>query len=125
MSSPLAAITEKEASVASDQNAVRSVPGYKTGRRRAGHAGGPPLAPSPRLADAHSTDTEVALIPITDREGRPTRQRGRMRPLVSLSRGAALPRYVLSIVLLPGLLLSRDVRDQVGRSAGTRHGKKG
>lgn len=42
------------------------------------------------LADA-GTDTEVALIPITDREG-PTREEG--APLIHCL-GAALPRYVL------------------------------
>lgn len=71
--------------MASDQHGARSVPGYKTGRT--GRTGRRP----PRLADA-DTDTEVALIPITDREG-PTREDA-PSPSPSRCLGAALPRYV-------------------------------
>lgn len=63
--------------MASDQHAVRSVPGYKTGKT--GRTGRRP----PRLVDA-DTDTEVALIPITDREG-PTREDGALSLSLSLS----------------------------------------
>lgn len=95
---PFGCNDKEEASVASDQHGVRSVPGYKTGRT--GRTGRRP----PRLADA-DTDTEVALIPITDRDG-PTREDS---PSPSRCLGAALPRYVpqQDCLLLLGMYLRK------------------
>lgn len=71
-------MTEKEGvRVIRPVRSERSVPGYKTGKNGQDRQGRPP-----RLADADTTDTEVALIPITDREG-PTRE-GRALSLVCL-----------------------------------------
>lgn len=69
------------------------MPGYKTGKTGQDRQGQTRAAP--RLADADTTDTQVALIPITDREG-PTREGRALSPTLSrLSRGLALalPRY--------------------------------
>lgn len=90
----LAAMTEKEGvRVIRPVRSERSVPGYKTGRT--GRTGRDRQGRPPRLADADTTDTEVALIPITDREG-PTRE-GRALSLsfVSGVGTAQVLRYIL------------------------------